>query len=85
VVVTISADGPFQRSVQRNRVRLRMLASETVPASRTPRGHLVLQSSVILDGGLFSIDADFGSPRAAHRLLPMVNRVLSTLRARPAP
>lgn len=83
VVVTVSADGPYQGIVQHNRIRLRMVASEIVPAWRTPRRDLVLQSMVILDGGLLSIDADFGSRNAASRLLPLVNRVLSTLRVRP--
>ena len=33
---------------------------------------------------LLTIDADFGSRKAARRLLPVVNRVLSTLRVRQA-
>jgi len=75
---------PIQESVQRNRVRPLTLAGDAIPAARTPRGHLVLESSAILDGRLLTIDADFGSRNAAHRLLPVVNRVLGTLRVRPA-
>ena len=84
LVVTICEEClPIHGSVQHNRVRPLTLASNIVPASRTPRGHLVIEASAILDGRLLTIDADFGSPKAAHRLLSTVNRVLSTLRARP--
>ena len=75
---------PIQGSVQHNRVRPLKLARDVVPASRTPRGHLVLESSAILSGRLLTIDADFGSRNAARRLLPVVNRLLSTLRVRRA-
>jgi hypothetical protein len=83
LVVTICEEClPIQGSVRHNRVQPLALASDVVPASRTPRGHLVLESSAILNGRLFTIAADFGSRNAARRLLPVVNRVLGTLRVR---
>jgi hypothetical protein len=85
LIVTICEEClPIQGSVQHNRVRPLTLASDVVPASRTPRGHLVIESSAVLDGRLLTIDADFGSRNAADHLLAVVNRVLSTLRVRRA-
>jgi hypothetical protein len=52
---------PIQESVQRNRVRPLTLAGDAIPTARTPRGHLVLESSATIDGRLLTIDADFGS------------------------
>ena len=75
---------PIQESVQRNRVRPLTLAGDAIPTARTPRGHLVLESSAIIDGRLLTIDADFGSRSAARTLLPVVNSVLGTLRVRQA-
>ena len=72
----------IQRSTQRNRVRPLTLAGDVVPTARTPRGHLVLESSALIDGRLLTIDADFGSRSAARRLLPVVNGALGTLRVR---
>jgi len=85
VAVTIcECNEPMQRSTQRNRVRPLTLSGNVVPTARTPRGHLVLESSVLIDGRLLTIDADFGSRNAAPRLLSLVNGVLGTLRVRPA-
>ena len=83
LVVTIcECNEPIQRSTQRNRVRPLMLSGDVVPTARTPRGHLVLESSALVDGRLLTIDADFGSRSAARRLLPVVNSALGTLRVR---
>ena len=85
LAVTIcECNEPIQRSTQRNRVGPLTLAGNVIPAVRTPRGHLVLESSALLNGRLLTIDADFGSRNGARRLLSVVNRALSTLRARQA-
>jgi hypothetical protein len=85
VVVTISDQGPAQWTARPNGVQLLALTpDETLPPARTPRGHLVIESSALLDGRRLTIDADFGSPAAAHRLLSTVNRMLSTLRVHTA-
>ena len=85
LVVTIcECNEPIQGSTQHNRVRPLTLSGDVVPTARTPRGHLVLESSALINGRLLTIDADFGSRSAARRLLPVVNRVLGTLRVRQA-
>lgn len=83
IAVTIcECNESIEESTQRNRVRPLTLAGDVVPSARMPRGHLVLESSVLINGRLLTIDADFGS--RSDRLLPVVNSVLRTLRVRQA-
>ena len=84
VVTVCECNEPVEPSTQHNRVRSLTLSGDVIPTARTPRGHLVLESSALINGRLLTIDADFGSRRAARRLLPAVNSVLSTLRVRQA-
>jgi hypothetical protein len=85
VAVTIcECNEPIEGSTQRNRVRPLRLSGDVVAAARTPRGHVVLEASALLAGRLLTIDADFGSRNAARRLLAAVNKMLGTLRVRPA-
>ena len=82
VVLTITTAGPFASNI-RPAVQPLALAANAIPTRRTPRGHLVLEESAMLGGGLVSISAEFGSRSAAPRLLPVVNGVLRSLREQP--
>jgi hypothetical protein len=84
VVVTVTTDGPFQGAWQHGIRPLALTPGDTVPASHTARGHLLLRASVILNGDRLAIVAEFGSRNAAHRWLTTVNTALSTLRANPS-
>ncbi|MEA2299464.1 MAG: hypothetical protein QOF77_2400 [Solirubrobacteraceae bacterium] len=61
------------------------MASDGLPAFRTPHGHEVLERSAVIGRRAFTVDADFGSPAGARRSLSTVNSVLGSLRAHQTP
>jgi hypothetical protein len=82
VVVTIDEDGPYRSNAGMPSVQSLSVTGDDVPAARTPRGWVVLEETAMLHGGFVAISAGFGSPGAMRRLLPDVNALLRTLRAR---
>jgi hypothetical protein len=82
VVMTITTAGPFADRIEPT-VQPLDVARDAILARGTPRHYLALEESATLGGGLVSISVWFGSPSAAPRLLPVVNRVVGSLHERP--
>jgi hypothetical protein len=79
VVITVSEDLGASENASTS---VSLTPTDLVPPSQTPRGYSALQKSVLVNGRRLIISVDFGSPSAARRLLPTVNSILATLRAR---
>jgi hypothetical protein len=80
VVLTISEGNPTAG----NALRLAGQQIELTPRdarsyAQTPRGQEDLQIARVIGTRSFTIDADFGSPTGARRLLPTVNRIVALL------
>jgi hypothetical protein len=80
VVLTISEGNQAAGSAPRLAgQQIQLTPRDARSLAQTPRGGVDLQIARVIRNRSFTMDADFGSPTGAQRLLPTVNRILALL------